>query len=212
MHILDTGPIFKFLTNDCTRELLLALGHNPVSVPAAVEFEIRDTPTRRPQFERAVTQWDRLPSRFKQVLPDDPSDELRQCCRSVFGVEFEQMYATHKDRGENMAILHAVRLARAGEQVVVVCDDEAGSTMIRRQARALAMQHMRGLHVPGGQITHADTLLLLEWAIAKGGFNGDRAQFLKRYAAMAALDEALPKDVKATGLTKSPPWPPVATV
>lgn len=47
MHILDTGPIFKFLTTDCTPQLLVALGHNVICVPAAVEYEIFDTPKRR---------------------------------------------------------------------------------------------------------------------------------------------------------------------
>lgn len=53
MHILDTGPIFKFLTTDCVPELLLALGHNKVHVPAAVEFEVLNTPTRHTQFEQS---------------------------------------------------------------------------------------------------------------------------------------------------------------
>lgn len=209
MHILDTGPIFKFLITDCVQQLVCALGGNKVIVPAAVEYEIFDTPARRRQFKRAAELWPRFPERLKEVLPDDPTDELRQCCRTVLGMDFDEMYGRTKDRGENMAILHAVLLARAGKQVIVVCDEESGSRMIKNQARALAMQHMRGLHVPGGSIAHADTLMLLRWVIEKGGF-ASRDEFLSKYKAMAALDSALPSDVKVTGLTKSPPWMPDA--
>ena len=64
MHILDTGPIFKFFATDCVDELLLALGHSKIYVPEAVEFEISDTPTRHPQFERAAESWPFFPDRF----------------------------------------------------------------------------------------------------------------------------------------------------
>ncbi|SYZ33778.1 Uncharacterised protein [Propionibacterium australiense] len=86
--IFDTAPLFKFLTTDCVRQLLAALGHRIVNVPEAVNFEITDTPKRRRQFKRAAEVWPRLPDRFKQVLPDNPTDELRRCCRSVFGMDF----------------------------------------------------------------------------------------------------------------------------
>ncbi|AZA09900.1 hypothetical protein [Corynebacterium pseudopelargi] len=207
MHILDTGPIFKFLTTDCVPELLLALGHHKVLVPEAVEFEISNTPKRHPQFRRASEVWPKIPPRFKEVLSDAPTDELRECCKSVLGLEFEHMYAQLKDRGENMAILHGVLLARAGHKVLLVCDEEAGTAMIKNQQRALAMQQLRRQHTPGGSIRHADTLQLLRWAIENGGFKNDMQVFLRRYQAMAALDSALPRDVKDTGLTKSPPWP-----
>lgn len=207
MHILDTGPIFKFLATDCPQELLLALGHNQIHVPEAVEYEVLDTPKRRPQFQRAADLWPRIPDRFMTVIPDTPTEELRECCREVLGLEFDEMYAQTKDRGENMAILHGVIRARAGDRVILICDEEAGSAVIRQQSRRLAFQHMRGQHTPGGAIEHADTLTLLRWAIERGGFQGNRAEFIKRYNRMASLDEALPRDVTETGLTKSPPWP-----
>ncbi|MGJ9609646.1 hypothetical protein, partial [Actinotignum sp. GS-2025c] len=177
-----------------------------VHVPAAVEFEIYDTPKRRPQFKRAAETWLRLPGRFKSIISDAPTEDLRQCCRDVLGVEFDDMYSHTKDRGENMAILHGVLLARSGKKVVLVCDEENGTFLIKKQARLLMIQHQRGLHVPGGAIAHATTITLLQWAIERGGFK-NRAEFIKKYHAMASLDEALPKDIKATGLTKSPPWP-----
>lgn len=65
---------------------------------------------------------------------------------------------------------------------------------------------MRGQHVAGGQIQHADTPMLLRWAIEAGAFESLEA-FVKKYRAMARLDSALPTDVKATGLTGRPPWP-----
>ena len=88
MHILDTGPIFKFLATDCVPELLCALGHNKIHVPAAVAFEVLHTPTRHTQFERAREVWLRFPERFREIIPDDPTDELRQCCRAVLSMEF----------------------------------------------------------------------------------------------------------------------------
>lgn len=207
MHILDTGPIFKFLTTDCVPELLCALGHNKIHVPEAVAFEVLDTPTRRKQFQRAREVWPRFPERFREIIPDTATDELRECCRAVLGMEFADMYAERKDRGENMAILQGVLRARAGAEVILVCDEEAGSKMIKRQARVLQAEQARGLHVAGGSITHADTIQLLYWAIEGGGFGGDRKKFLAKYKAMAGLDEALPKTAKEAGLTKSPPWP-----
>lgn len=211
MYILDTGPIVKFLTTDCVPQLLAALGHDVVNVPAAVDFEITDTPQRREQFKRAAEVWPKVPARFKEVIPDTPTDELRACCRSVLSMDFDDMYACTKDRGENMVILHGVLLARAGELVVLICDEEAGTSKIKQQANALKMQHMNGRHVPGGQIQHAGTLTLLRWAIKAGAFDSQTA-FVKKYQAMANLDEALPKDVKTTGLMKRPPWPPAQTL
>lgn len=116
------------------------------------------------------------------------------------------MYARKQDRGENMAILHGVVRARAGDTVVIACDEEAGSRIISRQANVLTLEQMRGLHVPGGSIAHVDTLILLRWAIEAGAFSSLR-EFQKKYRAMVELDEALPREVKRTGLTKRPPWP-----
>ncbi|NLE98642.1 MAG: hypothetical protein GX596_11750 [Propionibacterium sp.] len=208
MHILDTGPIFKFLTTDCVPELLCALGHNKIHVPQAVELEVLHTPDRHRQFEHAREVWPRFPDRFRVIIPDAATEELRQCCRAVLGMEFEDMYAEPKDRGEHMAILHGVLRARSGEQVVLVCDETAGINVIKRQAKVLLAAQARGEHVPGGSIQHADTIQLLRWAIEGGGFNGSRRQFLTKYKAMAALDSSLPLTAKEAGLTKSPPWPP----
>ena len=193
MHILDTGPIFKFLTTDCVPELLLALGHNKVHVPAAVEFEVLNTPTRHTQFERAREVWRHFPERFREIIPDDPTDELRQCCRAVLSMEFEDMYADLKDRGEHMAILHGVLRARSGEQVILVCDEEAGTNVIKRQAKVLIAAQRRGMY-----------------SIENGGFDGNRQKFLTKYKAMAAFDSSMPYSAKYLGLTKSPPWPPDA--
>ncbi|MDI9589043.1 MAG: hypothetical protein QM234_08860 [Acidobacteriota bacterium] len=206
MHILDTGPIFKFLTTDCVPQLLGALGHGVVHVPEAVEYEIFDTPTRHHQFKHARDVWRKVPDRFKYVIPDNPTDDLRELCETVLGTDFDTMYSQRKDRGENMAILHGVVKARAGEKVLLVCDEEAGTQIIKKQASLLQMQHMQGRHTPGGKIEHADTLTLLRWAIEGEHFDS-KEHFLKKYHAMASLDEALPKDVSKTGLLKSPPWP-----
>ena len=205
MHILDTGPLLKFLTTDCVPQLLAALGHNVIHIPEAVNFEITDTPKRREQFKHAAEVWPKFPERFKNVISDQPSDALRACCSSVLGMDFDEMYSKHEDRGENMAILHGVLLAQAGENVVLVCDDEAGTVKIEQQARVLVMQHTLGKHIPGGKIQHVSTLTLLHWAIEAGSFTS-QAEFIKKYKAMANLDEALPKDVKTTNLTKRPPW------
>lgn len=207
MHILDTGPIFKFLTTDCVPELLCALGHNKIHVPQAVKFEVLHTPSRHTQFEHAREVWERFPERFREIIPDDATDELRQCCRAVLSMEFEDMYADQKDRGEHMAILHGVVRARAGEQVIIVCDEEAGTNVIKRQAKALIAAQQEGMYSAGGSIQHADTIQLLRWAIERGGFKGSRQKFLSKYAAMAALDSSMPYSAKQLGLTKSPPWP-----
>ncbi|OFT67630.1 hypothetical protein HMPREF3145_11005 [Corynebacterium sp. HMSC05C01] len=206
MHILDTGPIFKFLATDSVPQLIAALGNHAIHVPEAVEYEIKDTPTRRPQFARAAELWPRLPDRFKVSLSDTPTDELRQLCQSILHIGFDEMYKQTRDRGENMAILHAVALARKGEHVIVVCDEEVGTAKIRRESNALKMQQTFGHHIPGGRIQHADTITLLRWAIEANAFDSHEA-FLKKYQAMTSLDEALPKDVKTTGLTGRPPWP-----
>lgn len=210
MHILDTGPIFKFLTTDCVPELLCALGHNKIHVPEAVALEVLNTPTRHKQFERAREVWPRFPDRFREIIPDAATDELRQCCRAVLGMGFEDMYANPEDRGEHMVILHGVIRARAGEEVILVCDETAGTNMIKRQAKLLIAEQRRGKHPPGGSIQHADTIQLLRWAIERGGFRGSRTHFLKKYKVMAALDSSMPWTAKEAGLTKSPPWPPNA--
>ena len=206
MHILETGPIFKFLTTDFTPQLLVALGHNVICVPAAVEYEIFDTPRRRKQFARAAEVWRKsFPDRFRRVLSDEPSAELHECCLTVFGLEFSEMYSQTKDRGETMAILHGVLAARSGEQVLIVCDDEAGIRTIERQSAILREQQSRGLYNSGGSISHADTLTLLRWAIQNGAFES-KTEFLKRYERMASLDEALPKEIKKTDLLSPHLW------
>lgn len=206
MHILDTGPIFQFLATDCTPQLLVALGHNVINVPAAVEYEILNTPMRHRQFARAAEVWTRkFPDRFRRVLPDEPTEEMRECCLSVFGLKFSDMYSQTKDRDETMAILHGVLAARSGEKVLIVCDDQAGIRVTKRQSAILRAQQSRGLYNRGGSITHADTLTLLRWAIENGSFKS-KAEFLKRYQRMASLDEALPKETMETGLTSSHLW------
>lgn len=64
MIIFDTGPILKFLTTDCGPQLLSELNHTVVTVPAAVDEEIIDTPTRHRQIRRAAEVWPRFPARF----------------------------------------------------------------------------------------------------------------------------------------------------
>lgn len=206
MYILDTGPILKFLTTDCVPELLSALGNHPIHVPEAVQYEVLDTPTRHPQFARAAELWPRIPDRFKVVLPDTPTDELRKLCRSVLKTDFDSMYRQTRDRGENMAILHAVSLAREGNKVYVACDEESETGIIKREANALKMQQMFGHHVPGGSIEHIDTRKLLKWAIENGAFES-RELFLAKYDRMAKLDASMPETAKEAGLTGSPPWP-----
>ncbi|MDO5722122.1 MAG: hypothetical protein Q4P06_06230 [Actinomycetaceae bacterium] len=153
IHVFDTGPLFKFLTTDCVPQLLAALGNNIIHVPQAVECEINNTPKRHPLFKKATEVWNRkFPQRFKQVISDAPNDELRECCLSVLGIDFDQMYSQSKDRGKNMAILHGALRARAGHKVILICDDEGGIALIRKQASILRMQHLLGLHTPGGQI------------------------------------------------------------
>lgn len=209
-HILDTGPIFKFLVTDSVPHLFAALNRNPVCIPAAVEHEVLHTPRRHPQFEKAPHAWQhRVPPSLKRVLPDEGTPEMRALCREIFQRDFDELYAEKKDLGERMAVLHAVRLARAGESVVVVCDDEGGIALIKQHARLLQMQHMRHLHTPGGSIRHADTVTILGWAIQAGAF-ADRAELTTKYRAMVSLDEALPRDLTTTGLLTSPPWPPEA--
>ena len=209
-YILDTGPIFKFLVTDSVPHLFKAIKANPLHVPESVSFEIGDTPKRRTQFKRAPEVWShRIPDRLKVTLPDHATDEMCGLSVEVYSREFDDLYSEKSDLGERMAVLHAVRLARSGASVIVVCDDEGGIAMIERQARVLRMQHMQGLHTPGGRIQHADTLKLLRWAIEADAFQS-QDEFLTKYAAMVELDEALPRDVKSTGLMKSPPWPPVA--
>lgn len=210
MHILDTGPIFKFLTTDCVPELLCALGHNKIYVPEAVAFEVSDTPTRRKQFEHAKLVWSRFPDRFREIISDTATDDLEATCRSVLGMEFDDMYADTIDRGEHMAILHGVIHARQGEDVIVACDDEAGSIIIQAQENALVAAQARGECSPNGSIKHVNSIQLLRWAIEGGGFSGSRKQFLAKYDAMAALDSSMPLSAKQEGLTKSPPWPPDA--
>lgn len=207
-HILDTGPIFKFLVTDCVPHLFAALKTNPVCAPEAVQFEVLDSPRRHQQFEKAPEAWEhRVPERLKRILSDEATVEMRKLSQEVYQVDFDDLYAEKRDLGERMAVLHAVRLARSGESVLVVCDDEGGIADLEKQSRLLRMQHMHGLHAPGGSIRHAGTETILRWAIEAGAFT-TRTEFTTKYQAMVALDEALPRDLVSTGLLKSPPWPP----
>lgn len=206
IHIIDTGPLFKFLVTDCVPQLLSAIGNRPIHLPEAVEYEVKTTPERHRQFAMAPDKWRRFPARFQSVISDEPTGEIEAACLAIYGVDFEEMYAQAKDRGEKMAIIHGVVRAQNGHHVVLVCDDDGGATMVKKQARILSTRQMRGLAQPGGRLQHASTLTVLRWAIENGSFR-DRGDFRKKYERMAALDEALNRDVRETGLLDSPPWP-----
>lgn len=206
IHVVDTGPILKFFATNSAQHLVEALNSNPITVPEAVEYEILNTPNRHTQFKKAPNAWSRLPERFKVILPDQKTDDLDNCCRTVFGVDFDQMYKISKDRGETMALLHGLILARRGDKVTIVCDDDPARVTIQREANKLKLQQMQKKCPPGGEITLATTLDLLDWAIRSGSFE-TRNDFLAKYNLMAQLDSALPQQAKSAGLTGSPPWP-----
>lgn len=207
-YIFDTGPLFKFLATDCVPQLISAIGGSTVVVPEAVDFEIHDTPDRRPQFRRARDVWKKFPPRFRDVIPDSPSEELRRCCNRVFGIDLETLYRHKKDLGENMMLLHGLSRAHAGEKVVLICDDQGGIAKAEEQIRVLRHRQHLGTGPAEGSLSYAKTTSLLHWAIEVGSFKSQE-HFIKKYNMMAELDEALPKKVKDTGLTKRPPWPPV---
>lgn len=202
MNIIDTGPIFKFLSVGCASHLISALGGEKINVPEAVSREIIDTPNRHHQFKPAVKHWKTLQKNFVNVL-DDGRHGVEECCKEVFGQTLEELMEDPEDSGEEFAILHGVLEARAGEDVVIICDDEGGRADIERVAK----EHSADSRYNGGSIKLADTLMLLEWAIQNGAFKS-RKDFLTKYKLMSELDSALPRKVKDTGLTTSPPWDP----
>lgn len=199
MYLVDSGPVLKFFATNNERWLFAALAGNRIHAPEAVKSEVFSVPQRRRQFERAPRVWQKVEPRLITVLPDASTPELEKASRDVLRRDLRWVTSESEDLGERMALLHASLAAQAGADVVLLCDDAGAQALIRQEARRL--QQLRY----SGSIDVVDTVQVLWWAIEAEAIP-DRAALRAGYARMAALDESLPKDVKAAGLLKRPPW------
>lgn len=104
-----------------------------------------------------------------------------------------------------MALLHALVLVATGANVRLLCDDGPARVIIRRQINLLVARKMQGRAPGAGSLALAGSVDILRRAVEMGAFPG-RDDLRRIYGRMAALDEALDRDILTTGLLDDALW------
>ncbi|MDV6277940.1 PIN domain-containing protein [Rhodococcus erythropolis] len=125
--IIDAGPALSFLAINKERLLLATTG--PISTPETVRNEVLSKSAKDRRFAPVERVWNKIPSKFLDVLPDDPTPELVAALSRISQQPWNQRLATAKDLGETMVVAHAVVHAEAGHQVTVIIDDQGGAAL-----------------------------------------------------------------------------------
>ena len=122
--IIDAGPSINFFSINKERLLFSVLG--ALSAPEAVKKEVLRKAHQDKRFSAAGRVWRKLPSSLLQILSDDETKELSIAVERINGIPFTQRMLFSKDLGETMVIAHAAVAAEAGEDVVILIDDNDG--------------------------------------------------------------------------------------
>lgn len=184
--IIDAGPALNFLSINKERLLLSVTG--PISTPETVRDEVLGKAGRDPRFMAVEKVWKKIPPRFLEVLPDDPTPELLTALERISRQPWGQRLATAKDLGETMVVAHAVVLAEAGQRVTVIIDDRGGAELATNESRRL--DRLRGAGRPCGSIGLVNTVTILEKA-AGGEHLPDKRVMREVYGRLRGCDDGL---------------------
>ncbi|KOS53158.1 PIN domain-containing protein [Rhodococcus rhodochrous] len=184
--IIDAGPALNFFAVD--RERLLFSVTGPLSTPETVRDEVFGKARSDRRFKSVERVWRKIPDRFLEVLPDDPTPELVAVLGRISQQPWEQRRATAKDLGETMVVAHAVVKAQAGHQVTVIIDDRGGAELATNEIRRLDRLRSAGKSV--GSIMLVNTLTILERA-AGTTYLPDRKTMREVYDRLRGCDDGL---------------------
>jgi len=198
--IIDAGPSINFFSINKERLLFSVLG--ALSAPEAVKKEVLRKAHQDKRFSAAGRVWRKLPSSLLQILSDDETKELSIAVERINGIPFTQRMHFSKDLGETMVIAHAAVAAEAGEDVVILIDDNDG--IRRAAAEAKRLQRLRNMGKSVGSIRLIHTVTVLE-AAAGGEYLPDRAAMRNIYLRLKELDDGL-LPLEKTNLMRLPCW------
>lgn len=198
--IIDAGPSINFFSINKERLLFSVLG--ALNAPEAVKKEVLRKAHQDKRFSAAGRVWRKLPSSLLQILSDDETKELSIAVERINGIPFTQRMHFSKDLGETMVIAHAAVAAEAGEDVVILIDDNDG--IRRAAAEAKRLQRLRNMGKSVGSIRLIHTVTVLE-AAAGGEYLPDRAAMRNIYLRLKELDDGLLPLEKAN-LMSLPCW------
>lgn len=198
--IIDAGPSINFFSINKERLLFSVLG--ALSAPEAVKKEVLRKAHQDKRFSAAGRVWRKLPSSLLQILSDDETKELSIAVERINGIPFTQRMHFSKDLGETMVIAHAAVAAEAGEDVVILIDDNDG--IRRAAAEAKRLQRLRNMGKSVGSIRLIHTVTVLE-AAAGGEYLPDRAAMRNIYLRLKELDDGL-LPLEKTNLMSLPCW------
>lgn len=198
--IIDAGPSINFFSINKERLLFSVLG--ALSAPEAVKKEVLRKAHQDKRFSAAGRVWRKLPSSLLQILSDDETKELSIAVERINGIPFTQRMHFSKDLGETMVIAHAAVAVEAGEDVVILIDDNDG--IRRAAAEAKRLQRLRNMGKSVGSIRLIHTVTVLE-AAAGGEYLPDRAAMRNIYLRLKELDDGLLPLEKAN-LMSLPCW------
>jgi len=199
--IIDAGPGLNFFSVNKGRLLFSVLG--ALSMPETVHQEMLSKAHRDERFAPAATVLKKLPLTLLEVLPDDATSPLCDAVGRIGNLPMEQRIHHPKDLGEMMVIAHAVVVAEAGADVLVLIDDGGGRRLADVEIRRLQRKQQAGEAV--GNIGLISSLTVLERA-AGGEYLPGRAELRALYARLRGLDDGLPP-IESTGLLSLRCWP-----
>ena len=200
--IIDAGPALSFLAINKERLLLATTG--PISTPETVRNEVlsKSKSGKDRRFAQVERVWNKIPPKFLDVLPDDPTPELVAALGRISQQPWNQRLATAKDLGETMVVAHAVVHAEAGHQVTVIIDDQGGAALATTEIRRL--DRLRQMGKPVGGIALVNTVTILEKA-AGGIHLPDKGSMREVYTKLRKNDDGL-LPIDRTRLLSSTIW------
>lgn len=200
--IIDAGPCLNFLASHCER-ILFHVVDKGVSVPASVKAEALRKAMRDSRFKGVPVTWAKLEANsWLHVLSDEITLELQSAAMDVLTQPLVQRQRQARDLGEVMVITHAVSLAYAGHDVVIIMDDGAGRALASTQIARLDIMRTAGERV--GEVALYGTVDILRGA-AGSKHLVDMKSLREVYGRLRLLDDGLP-NLADTGLLDQSLW------
>lgn len=116
--IMDAGPGLNFFSVHRERLLFATLG--PLSIPEAVESEIRRRSGQDRRFAAAATVLRKIPEHLLEVLSDDLTADLARAVERIGRTPAAERLRASKDLGETLVIAHAALAAEAGADAIEI--------------------------------------------------------------------------------------------
>lgn len=138
-HIIDAGPAINFLATKNQRILIAAIG-GPFESPQAVRDEVFRKADEEPRFAPAAQEWRKMEANWIRVLPATRTPSRDKIARVLTRNPLPGVPSRAKDLGETYVVVHATEQALAGQQVVVIIDDQGGQILTARAQQFLNAQ------------------------------------------------------------------------